>query len=127
MEGSITLKGAGFDGVKAKLDAALMDHIPELGEMTLRRANLTGHNRRSLTMDAFMDGQRVGGQSEGDFSLDASVMGVKAKGPSFRIYSQSGYGGYLELGTSKQQAQPHIYPAFEEMSEFLKSELTGVV
>lgn len=32
----------------------------------------------------------------------------------FRVYTQSGYGAYLELGTSKMQAKPYIYPAFEE-------------
>jgi hypothetical protein len=29
------------------------------------------------------------------------------------IFTQSGHGGYLEVGTSKMPAQPYIHPAFE--------------
>ncbi len=43
----------------------------------------------------------------------------------FRIYTQSGYGGYLELGTAKMSAKPYIYPAFQRASEFLKQSLQG--
>lgn len=35
------------------------------------------------------------------------------KGPESSLFTQSGYGGYLELGTAKMKAQPYIYPAFE--------------
>ncbi len=31
-----------------------------------------------------------------------------------QLYTQSGYGGYLELGTRKMAAQPYLQPAFEE-------------
>ena len=31
-----------------------------------------------------------------------------------RIFSQSGYGAHLELGTSRQQAQPYFAPAINE-------------
>jgi len=30
-----------------------------------------------------------------------------------RVYTTSGYGGYLEIGTSKMGAQPYFRPAFE--------------
>jgi len=50
----------------------------------------TGHNRRSI-----------------DTTVAATEKGVEAK-----LFTQSGYGGYLELGTSKMRAQPYLYPAF---------------
>ena len=30
------------------------------------------------------------------------------------VYSTSGYGGYLEVGTSKMPAQPYIKPAMDK-------------
>src|SRR5438045_6616350 len=52
----------------------------------------TGTNRRSI-----------------DFTVELSEQGVQAK-----LFTQSGYGGYLEVGTSKMRAQPYLYPAFIE-------------
>ena len=51
----------------------------------------TGHNRRSI-----------------DVEVKITERGVEAS-----IFTQSGYGGYLELGTAQMRAQPYIYPAFE--------------
>jgi HK97 gp10 family phage protein len=50
----------------------------------------TGHNRRSI-----------------DVTVRESDKGVEAT-----LFTQSGYGGYLETGTSKMRAQPYLYPAF---------------
>ena len=50
----------------------------------------TGHNRQSL-----------------DVEFHETPSGTEAK-----LFSQSGYGGYLELGTSKMRPQPYIWPAF---------------
>jgi HK97 gp10 family phage protein len=51
----------------------------------------TGHNRRSI---------------------DVTVTETD-KGPQAQLFTQSGYGGYLELGTSKMRAQPYLFPAFQ--------------
>jgi len=48
---------------------------------------LTGHNKRSITRDV--------------------------KGLVGRVYSTSGYGGYLETGTKRMAAQPYFYPAYQ--------------
>lgn len=132
MEGSVTFSGQGFDALRVTLNEKLKDHVPELGDLTARRAKElspydTGNNRRSITMDAFVDGVRVGAQVESGFTVDSATLGVKARGPSFRIYTQSGYGGHLELGTRHMPAQPYIYPAFEQMEQYLAGELEGVV
>lgn len=50
----------------------------------------TGHNRQSL-----------------EVTFDETPSGTQAT-----LFTQSGYGGYLELGTSKMRAQPYIWPAF---------------
>lgn len=55
----------------------------------------TGTNRRSI-----------------DFTVNADENGVQAQ-----LFTQSGYGGYLETGTSKMRAQPYLYPAFAEHSD----------
>jgi HK97 gp10 family phage protein len=52
----------------------------------------TGYNRRSI-----------------DVTTEESE-----KGPLAKLFTQSGYGGYLETGTSKMRAQPYLYPAFIE-------------
>jgi len=44
-------------------------------------------------------------------SIDVSVTQTD-KGPQAQLFTQSGYGGYLETGTSKMRAQPYLYPAF---------------
>lgn len=46
-------------------------------------------------------------------SIDSTVMDTDA-GPQAELFTQSGYGGYLELGTSKMRAQPYLNPAFEQ-------------
>lgn len=52
----------------------------------------TGTNRRSI-----------------DFTVTETTEGIQAQ-----LFTTSGYGGYLEVGTSKMRAQPYLYPAFIE-------------
>ena len=52
----------------------------------------TGTNKRSIATD-----------------VEETPDGVKAE-----LYTQSGYGGYLELGTRRMSARPYLYPAFEQ-------------
>lgn len=58
---------------------------------------LTGNNRRSMRYDA--------------------------KGLEGSVYSTSGYGGYLETGTSKMAARPYMKPALDrhigKLGEFM--------
>lgn len=90
--------------VTVKLNGGLMrdllekssDIIEEVVDASTRYAQREspyrfGHNRSSLTWD------KSGGKS-GDV-------------PGYRIYTQSGYGGYLELGTARMAARPYIEPS----------------
>ncbi len=45
----------------------------------------------------------------------------ESSGLSGKVFSESGYGGWLEIGTSKMKARPYFRPAFEETKqEFFK-------
>jgi HK97 gp10 family phage protein len=55
--------------------------------------------------------KRPGGTGTNRRSIDVEVTHTE-KGASAKIFTQSGYGGYLETGTSKMRAQPYIYPSF---------------
>ncbi len=59
---------------------------------------LTGNNRRSINYE-------VSG-----LGLNTVVDPTKIEGA---VFSTSGYGGYLETGTSKMAAQPYFRPALD--------------
>ena len=63
---------------------------------------LTGNNRRSLAAEVSGMGIVAGTEAERVVD-DSKLEGV--------VYSTSGYGGYLETGTSSTPARPYIKPA----------------
>lgn len=66
---------------------------------------ITGTNRRSIVGEVSgMGGVASGGAGQAERLVDDS----KIEGA---VYSSSGYGGFLEVGTSKMPAQPYIKPA----------------
>ncbi len=68
---------------------------------------------RNLELEAQhkLGARRVGGTGHNRRSIDVSVTETD-KGVEATLFTQSGYGGYLETGTSKMRAQPYLYPAF---------------
>ncbi|KKN50676.1 hypothetical protein LCGC14_0630250 [marine sediment metagenome] len=64
-----------------------------------------GNNRRSI-----------------NFELKRTSDGIEGS-----IFSQSGYGGYLEVGTSKMPARPYLRPAVEKNREKILEEILGEV
>ena len=60
----------------------------------------TGNNRRSIDSEVKEEGGRVVAE----------------------VFTQSGYGGYLEIGTTKMPARPYLKPAFDKNRElFLRA------
>jgi HK97 gp10 family phage protein len=64
------------------------------------------------------------GVSRGEGGQFASAGG---KRPQVVVGSSSGYGGYLELGTSRMQPFPYIRPAMEANKSTFRKELTGIL
>jgi HK97 gp10 family phage protein len=62
---------------------------------------LTGNNRRSI-----------------DTEVSQQENGVLAE-----LFTQSGYGGYLELGTVKMEARPYLWPAFQKFRKKLGEQI----
>jgi len=69
---------------------------------------LTGNNRRSIVGEVSgMGGVASGGAGRSERMVDES----KIEGA---VYSTSGYGGFLETGTSKMPARPYIKPSLDK-------------
>lgn len=88
------------------MDRALAEALDEIGEMVVQRARElcpvdTGRLRNSIT-------HRMGG---GGFSFPG--MGASV-GKEVTVGSNVEYAAYVELGTSKMDAQPFLRPAAED-------------
>jgi len=67
--------------------------LKALGKLGDRPPAGTGTNRRSI-----------------DYTVEVTADGNILA----RLYTQDGYGGWLEVGTVRMRAQPYLYPAFIE-------------
>ena len=65
------------------------------------------HHRAGTTIDPV----RLKGTGHNRQSLDVEFTET-LQGPQAKMFGQSGYSGFLEVGTSKMRAQPYIWPAF---------------
>ena len=50
----------------------------------------------------------------------ATKTGVEGGRPVGRVYTQSGYGGWLEIGTSRMAARPYLAPAYKEAKDLTR-------
>lgn len=88
--------------LQATRESFLQDMVP-----AAKRASpvLTGHNASTI-----------------DATVEPTDAGVAAK-----LFTASGYGGYLETGTSRMHPRPYIQPAFAENIGKLKERLRAIL
>ena len=88
---------------------AMRDTVVEVtGDAVRFSPWLTGNNRRSIVGEASGRGMVAsGGEGRAERLVDDSQI-------EGGVYSSSGYGGFLETGTSKMPAQPYIKPALDK-------------
>lgn len=98
-KGDVTFKlNLNLEGAKQQIMDAAFKAVQEEFELGIKPAAVdespykSGTNRRSIDTDVENQGTQI-----------------KAE-----LYTQSGYGGYLETGTSKMDARPYLAPAFNE-------------
>ncbi len=79
-----------------------------------------GTNRRSITVELVPfsgPNQVVGGQGEDKqgrpFETGGGIAAQNPDGVTAAIFTQSGYGGFLEVGTRFMTARAYIFPAVE--------------
>jgi HK97 gp10 family phage protein len=89
-----------------------LDIVPTAKELSPVTAEGLARNLE-LKAEGKLGGRRPGGTGTNRRSID-SVVEDSAEGPQAELFTQSGYGGYLEVGTSKMRAQPYLWPAFEQ-------------
>ena len=94
---------------KAVLDAnrlAMRDTVIAVtGDSVKLSPWLTGNNRRSIAGEVSELGHVAGEGSAERMVDDSKIEGA--------VYSTSGYGGFLETGTSKMSARPYFKPALD--------------
>ena len=95
MAAEMTFKVTWNEGLERALTRAPTEALNRLAEHVTAGAKRrspykTGTNRRSIRWAAPRGGERT-------------------------IFTQSGYGAYLELGTKKMAARPYIRPALEDV------------
>lgn len=73
----------------------------------------TGHNRRTIGVEVNAFGAVTLEQSAGG-DVTPGVAQSNPNGVGAALYTQSGYGGWLETGTRFMSAQPYIYPAVQK-------------
>ena len=112
MSSSITLNLKVDEAIKQVAEAnklAMRDTVVAVLGDSIRPPSpwKTGNNRRSMVGE--MSGMGVvasGGGGGAERMVDES----KTEGA---VYSTSGYGGFLEVGTSKMAARPYIKPSLD--------------
>lgn len=112
MESTIKINIKEDDVIRQVADAnksAMRDTAVEVTHDSVRLSPwLTGNNRRSIVGEVSgMGSVASGGEGRSERMVDDS----KIEGA---VYSTSGYGGFLETGTSKMPAQPYFKPSLDK-------------
>lgn len=108
-EARLEVKAAIFQATK---DLFELDIVPTAKELSPVTPEGMAHNL-ALKAEGKLGGRRPGGTGTNRRSIDSTVI-EGPDGPEAELFTQSGYGAYLELGTSRMRAQPYLNPAFEQ-------------
>jgi len=92
----------------AVTEAFQLDMVPKAKELSPVTPEGLEYNRLKRPHAKLTD---VGGTGTNRRSIDSEVREV-SEGVKGSMFTTSGYGGWLEVGTSKMRAQPYIWPAF---------------
>jgi len=103
-----------FDTLLNFAEERIVDMIETAVEMAKEkspvREQLGGNNRNSIAAAGGLRRSKV--IVPGESTTRKAAASDAAKG-EYRIYTQSNYGGYLELGTSRMAARPYIAPSVQ--------------
>lgn len=101
-----------IEKVEKAYSLSLKEAVVEIANAAIQESpHVTGHNRRSI---AYKIGSKVttkGKPKSGEDPFTETNPDLKPNEGA--VYSTSGYGGYLETGTSKMAAQPYFRPALD--------------
>jgi HK97 gp10 family phage protein len=114
---------------KAVQEVFQLDIVPEaVRESPVTPAGMEYNQRKFDSMPhrpgTEIDPVRLGGTGHNRQSIEADVV-LTPQGPQATLITQSGYGGYLEVGTSKMRAQPYIWPAFLKFKDKIAELMRG--
>lgn len=105
----LSVKTAVLSATQDLFDEAIVPTARELSPVTPE-----GYERNlQLEAEHKLGGRRATGTGTNRRSIDSAVTETD-EGVEAQLFTQSGYGGYLELGTSRMRAQPYLNPAFEQ-------------
>jgi len=114
----------------AKVNQDVADVLQEMANITVKYAVEnspcdTGTNRKSIGAEfTAKSGVKRFGESPPTGDSERTPTGNDV---GFRVFATSGYGGYLEIGTSKMAARPYIKPAFDRAMAEAHSRLEGML
>jgi len=111
-------KAAAFDAVKEVFVLDIKPKAQELSPVTEEglKINQAKHPTWPLI--------KIGGTGTNRRSIDVEIK-QEPRGVVAELFTQSGYGGWLEIGTRFMRAQPYLWPAFRAFQKKI-AEVTGV-
>lgn len=109
-----------------QVHAAQLAAVKEVFELDIKPEAVTKSpvTPEGLQRNVELKRKHPGGTGLNRNSIDTEIVQGE-KGVTATLFTQSGYGGYLEVGTSKMRAQPYLYPAFLKFVNKI-TELTGI-
>lgn len=115
--------------LKALQDVFQLDVLPEAVRNSPVTSEGMAENQRKFDAKAHRPGTVIDpvllkGTGHNRQSLEVEVV-LADQGPQATLFGQSGYSGYLEVGTSKMRAQPYIWPAWLKFKDKIGELLRG--